>query len=178
VTYVRHGSKVVEGAPGPVDIYAVSPQDGRNLATIYLCAYHKRISRKAPRGFTWRNTPSRAGATHINRSSMTALFRSAGVACRRLGHARCVQAVQPAKHVPTSCAAGRTRLAYDCRPGGLRAGSPPSPPPPSIGPAVRRLRRSPRLLGPGPRADSQLWPWQPCRDRPCQHFFRSAGALG
>ena len=36
------------------------------------------------------------------------------------------------------------------RPGGLRAGSPPSPPPRSIRPTVRRLPRSPRLSGPGP----------------------------
>lgn len=43
------------------------------------------------------------------------------------------------------------RLAYDFQPGGLRAGSPPSPPPPSIRLIVRRLRRSPRLMGPGPR---------------------------
>jgi len=40
------------------------------------------------------------------------------------------------------------------RPGGLRAGSPPSPPPRSIRPTVRRLPRSPRLSGPG-RATSK-----------------------
>ena len=39
---------------------------------------------------------------------------------------------------------------YDGRPGGLRAGSPPSPPPRSIRPTVRRLPRSPRFSGPGP----------------------------
>ncbi len=39
---------------------------------------------------------------------------------------------------------------YDGRPGGLRTGSPPSPPPRSIRPTVRRLPRSPRLSGPGP----------------------------
>jgi hypothetical protein len=38
-----------------------------------------------------------------------------------------------------------TRPAYDFQPGGLRAGSPPSPPPHSIRPIVRRLLRSPRL---------------------------------
>lgn len=36
------------------------------------------------------------------------------------------------------------------RPCGLRAGSPPSPPPRLIRPIVRRLPRSPRLSGPGP----------------------------
>lgn len=36
------------------------------------------------------------------------------------------------------------------RPGGLRAGSPPSPPPHLIRPTVRLLLRSPRLSGPGP----------------------------
>ncbi len=40
------------------------------------------------------------------------------------------------------------------RPGGLRAGSPPSPPPRSIRPTVRRLPRSPRLSGPGPHPTS------------------------
>ena len=34
--------------------------------------------------------------------------------------------------------------------GGLRTGSPPSPPPPLIRPSRRRLQRSPRLSGPGP----------------------------
>lgn len=43
------------------------------------------------------------------------------------------------------------RLAYDFQPGGLRTGSPPSPPPHSIRLTVRLLLRSPRLLGPGPR---------------------------
>ena len=42
---------------------------------------------------------------------------------------------------------------YDGRPGGPRTGSPPSPPPRSIRPTVRRLPRSPRLSGPGPHRD-------------------------
>lgn len=42
------------------------------------------------------------------------------------------------------------RLAYDFQPGALSAGSPPSPPPRLIRPSVRRLPRSPRLMGPGP----------------------------
>ena len=47
---------------------------------------------------------------------------------------------------------------YDGRPGGLRAGSPPSPPPRSIRPTVRRLPRSPRLSGPGPHRDRPFRP--------------------
>ena len=39
---------------------------------------------------------------------------------------------------------------YERRPGGPRAGSPPSPPPRLIRPIVRLLPRSPRLSGPGP----------------------------
>jgi hypothetical protein len=38
----------------------------------------------------------------------------------------------------------------ECRPGELRTGSPPSPPPRLIRPNVRLLPRSPRLSGPGP----------------------------
>lgn len=53
---------------------------------------------------------------------------------------------------PRARSRGRRNLG---RPGGLRAGSPPSPPPRSIRPTVRRLLRSPRFSGPGPH---QLWP--------------------
>ena len=45
---------------------------------------------------------------------------------------------------------------YDGRPGGLRTGSPPSPPPRSIRPTVRRLPRSPRLSGPGPHSGRSI----------------------
>jgi hypothetical protein len=45
-------------------------------------------------------------------------------------------------------ARGRRKLS---QPGGLRTGSPPSPPPRLIRPTVRRLPRSPRFSGPGPR---------------------------
>ena len=47
---------------------------------------------------------------------------------------------------------------YDGRPGGLRTGSPPSPPPRSIRPTVRRLPWSPRLSGPGPRSGRSIVP--------------------
>jgi len=49
---------------------------------------------------------------------------------------------------------GRAAGESSNRPGGLRAGSPPSPPPRLIRPTVRRLPRSPRLSGPGPHR----WP--------------------
>jgi hypothetical protein len=42
------------------------------------------------------------------------------------------------------------RSDYEFRPGGLRTGSPPSPPPRLIRPTVRLLPRSPRLSRPGP----------------------------
>jgi hypothetical protein len=47
--------------------------------------------------------------------------------------------------------AGRAADHMMDQPGGLRTGSPPSPPPRLIRPTVRLLPRSPRLSGPGPR---------------------------
>lgn len=57
------------------------------------------------------------------------------------------------RHTPTSCPEcdRDTRLAYAFQPGGLRTGSPSSPPPHLIRLTVRLLLWSPRLLGPGPR---------------------------
>ena len=37
--------------PGSIDFYGISV-DGKRVATIYMCPYHKRNSRKAPKGFT------------------------------------------------------------------------------------------------------------------------------
>ncbi len=56
---------------------------------------------------------------------------------------------------PRDAARTRPRPASEIsiRTGGLRAGSPPFPTPRSIRPAVRRLPRSPRFMGPGPRRD-------------------------
>jgi hypothetical protein len=56
----------------------------------------------------------------------------------------------PNKHHGRTHIARPMRSAYECRPGGLRTGSPPSPPPRLIRPIVRLLPRSPRLSGPGP----------------------------
>ena len=41
----------VENQPGKTDEYDVFTEAGAFLAKLYLCAYHQRVSRKAPRGF-------------------------------------------------------------------------------------------------------------------------------
>src|SRR5262245_65959132 len=53
-------------------------------------------------------------------------------------------APQPLQFAPGGCGSG-PGLNFSRPLGGLRAGSPPSPPPRSIRPIVRRLLRSPRL---------------------------------
>lgn len=52
VTYRRQGSFGSKVSSHPVDGYDISHPDGRMLATIYISPYQKRISGKAPRGFT------------------------------------------------------------------------------------------------------------------------------
>ena len=52
VAYQRMGSTFSSTSSQPVDIYAISHPDGRGLATLYVSAYHRRNSNKAPRGFT------------------------------------------------------------------------------------------------------------------------------
>lgn len=47
----RIGSSKSEVTPGSVDMYGLSV-DGKPVGTIYICPYHKRNSRKAPKGFT------------------------------------------------------------------------------------------------------------------------------
>ena len=62
----------------------------------------------------------------------------------------------PSRTVPRHACKDRSRRCghaageKSSRPSGLRAGSPPSPPPRLIRLTVRRLPRSPRLSGPGP----------------------------
>lgn len=51
VIYQRIGSVTSEQSPCPVDAYAISHPDGHKLATLFISPYHKRASRKAPRGF-------------------------------------------------------------------------------------------------------------------------------
>jgi hypothetical protein len=47
----RAGSTSTDVTPGSVDIYNLT-SDGRDVGTIYICPYHKRNSRKAPKGFS------------------------------------------------------------------------------------------------------------------------------
>ncbi len=47
----RLGSTSSDVTPGSVDMYALTCA-GREVGTVYICPYHKRNSRKAPKGFT------------------------------------------------------------------------------------------------------------------------------
>ncbi len=51
VEAIRMGSMSTDATPGRVDKYKVSV-GGRELGGVYICPYHKRISRIAPKGFT------------------------------------------------------------------------------------------------------------------------------
>ncbi len=65
---------------------------------------------------------------------------------RRAGPSYCGQLTTGTSFQSCACINMRhTRLAYEFQPGGLRTGSPSSPPPHSIRLTVRRLLRSPRL---------------------------------
>jgi hypothetical protein len=50
VNYERIGSIQSEVSPQPIDIYEISHRTGKNLATLYISPYQKRISGKAPGG--------------------------------------------------------------------------------------------------------------------------------
>ena len=52
VGYERLGSTQSAASPHPIDIYEVALSTGRKLATLYVSPYQKRISGKAPLGFT------------------------------------------------------------------------------------------------------------------------------
>lgn len=54
ITYQRLGSTSSDVTSGSIDIYAIS-FSGRSLGNIYICPYHKRNSKKAPKGFTFIN---------------------------------------------------------------------------------------------------------------------------
>ncbi len=54
VKYRRSGSLRSPVSHHPVDRYEVSHPIGRNLGNVYISPYHKRNSRKAPKGFTLR----------------------------------------------------------------------------------------------------------------------------
>jgi hypothetical protein len=51
INYVRRGSTSAGSGEHQVDIYEISDARGRFLATIYISAYHKRNSKRAPAGF-------------------------------------------------------------------------------------------------------------------------------
>lgn len=46
----RMGSTSSDATPGSVDMYALTCA-GRKVGTVFICPYHKRNSRKAPKGF-------------------------------------------------------------------------------------------------------------------------------
>lgn len=47
----RVGSTTSPNMPGPIDIWEFSTESGSPLATLHICGYHTRTSRKAPKGF-------------------------------------------------------------------------------------------------------------------------------
>lgn len=57
VTHERLGSTPSKVSHGSVDIYAIK-HNGSNVGTVYICPYHRRNSRKAPRGFTLFGAPN------------------------------------------------------------------------------------------------------------------------
>ena len=52
VLYERQGSTISAVSPQPIDIYKISHADGRAPVTLFISPYQKRISEKAPEGFT------------------------------------------------------------------------------------------------------------------------------
>lgn len=75
-------------------------------------------------------------------------YRFYGCVCGKIVRRLCQVPLR--ESAPAACPAGAL-VRSPKTPGGLHAGSPPFPPPRLIRPTVRRLPRSPRLLGPGPR---------------------------
>ncbi len=51
VEFARMGSTSSDVTPGQVDIYQISCR-GREISTIYICPYHKKNSKIAPKGFS------------------------------------------------------------------------------------------------------------------------------
>ena len=47
----RSGSTSTDATPGSVDIYHLS-SGGRDVGKVYICPYHKKNSRRAPKGFS------------------------------------------------------------------------------------------------------------------------------
>jgi hypothetical protein len=51
ISFVRRGSTGSSISEHPIDAYTISGPDGGHIATLFISAYHKRNSNKAPRGF-------------------------------------------------------------------------------------------------------------------------------
>lgn len=50
-TYKRIGSTSADNIKNPIDIYVITSESGQKLGIIYISAYHKRTSQKAPKDF-------------------------------------------------------------------------------------------------------------------------------
>lgn len=54
----RLGSTTAPNMPGPIDIWQIFKEGGDQIATLHICAYHTRTSRKAPKGFVLVQAPA------------------------------------------------------------------------------------------------------------------------
>ncbi len=90
VAYERLGSAQSSFSPHPIDMYGVKHPNGRNLATLYISPYQKRISAKAPRGFLLAENSfaeARAVRNVVTESDGTVKYYSCGVLHREDGPA-------------------------------------------------------------------------------------------
>lgn len=77
VCYERIGSTQSEISPQPIDMYEISHQAGKKLATLYISPYQKRISGKAPRGFILaEDSFAQVSPERIRHESMRGIFES------------------------------------------------------------------------------------------------------
>jgi len=86
------------------------------------------------------------GCYGLDQTAFAAILATRGAS---MGKNPALPSLTPRFHVLAPSLA--MQLAYGFQLGGLRTGSPSSPPPHSIRLTGRLLLRSPRLLGPGPR---------------------------
>jgi hypothetical protein len=66
VVYERSGSIMTDLSPHPIDMYKISHPNGQKLTTLYISPYQKRVSRKAPQGFSLFETLVSADANSTN----------------------------------------------------------------------------------------------------------------
>jgi hypothetical protein len=77
VNYERIGSTQSEVSPQPIDMYEISHQTGKKLATLYISPYQKRISGKAPRGLILaENSFAQVSPERIRHESIMGIFES------------------------------------------------------------------------------------------------------